>query len=906
MNYDFDILFENLPDGIVVYESTGKIIKANKRVEELLGLSRDQLFGLVWVDPMWRTIKDDGSDFPEDEHPGMKTLKTGKSVENEVMGVFNPERKDWVWLEVSSFAQFGGEKNSPEQVYAIFKDITKLMDKRRRQNQLLQILEQIPMSIVVTDLDGKIEYVNQVLEKNLGFKAQDLTHQNANIWKSGLIPELHYEELWEAIRRSEIWHGEFENVHRDGRRILESSTVFAIYDDNGKMINLGAIQENITTRKNVESELTLFKNVFENSLNGQLIIHEDRIIYGNDNFSKMVGLNSIEIQTYNFTAFLSAKSLGTFGLLMKRVLRSENALEGEFELINKGRGSIPVLAHMSKVLSQDGQSTFVAISVIDISERKQIENEIVQLNLSLEEKVRNRTQALALANNQLNAFFESSIDLLCIASQDGYFVKLSNSFKTILGYELSELLNQPYIQFIHPDDRLETSEKMNELNAQQNVFKFVNRYRAKNGEYRNIEWYASPVGEFIYAVARDVTDSIEQNRRLIEAREQAEFANAQKSKFLSRMSHELRTPMNSILGFAQLLEMSEMNQMQESAVNHILKSGKHLLEMINEVLEITRIESGNISLSIEPVNITQLCKEVCDLLDPMAKENDVNLILHNSFNSELYVKADLQRTKQIITNLINNGIKYNVPGGHVQLIQHRWMSSENIPIVRLTVRDSGVGIDENEIIKLFEPFQRIHAENSTIEGTGLGLSVVKELVEVLGGKVGVESEKGKGSTFWIDLPECDRTAMDIKLDSGDDNTSELESANDTSNQILYIEDNPSNVLLLKEIFAVKRQTFGLRIATNGADGLNELKSNPPDLVLLDLDLPDLHGSIVLEFIRSHDFSKNIPVVIVSADATKEKIDMLIELGANDYITKPFEVNELLRVIDSYLNKNDDV
>jgi CheY-like chemotaxis protein len=234
------------------------------------------------------------------------------------------------------------------------------------------------------------------------------------------------------------------------------------------------------------------------------------------------------------------------------------------------------------------------------------------------------------------------------------------------------------------------------------------------------------------------------------------------------------------------------------------------------------------------------------------------------------------------------------------------MSSENIPIVRLTVRDSGVGIDENEIIKLFEPFQRIHAENSTIEGTGLGLSVVKELVEVLGGKVGVESEKGKGSTFWIDLPECDRTAMDIKLDSGDDNTSELESANDTSNQILYIEDNPSNVLLLKEIFAVKRQTFGLRIATNGADGLNELKSNPPDLVLLDLDLPDLHGSIVLEFIRSHDFSKNIPVVIVSADATKEKIDMLIELGANDYITKPFEVNELLRVIDSYLNKNDDV
>ena len=226
-----------------------------------------------------------------------------------------------------------------------------------------------------------------------------------------------------------------------------------------------------------------------------------------------------------------------------------------------------------------------------VSHESKNQNEIIELNLNLEIKVRNRTNQLQIANNQLNTFFEASIDLLCISSQDGFLRKVSRSFEHTLGYEIDELIDQRFLDFVHPDDLSETLKAMESLNEQRPVFRFINRYRTKQGDFKYIEWYSSPVGEFNYSVARDVTESLEQQRKLIEAREIAESSNAQKSHFLSRMSHELRTPMNSILGFAQLLEMTELSEMQESSTKHILKSGKHLLELINEVLEISRIES---------------------------------------------------------------------------------------------------------------------------------------------------------------------------------------------------------------------------------------------------------------------------------------------------------------------------
>ncbi|MFN5911644.1 MAG: sensor histidine kinase, partial [Bacteroidota bacterium] len=241
----------------------------------------------------------------------------------------------------------------------------------------------------------------------------------------------------------------------------------------------------------------------------------------------------------------------------------------------------------------------------------------------------------------------------------------------------------------------------------------------------------------VYSVARDITEQKAREEELITARRIAEEANASKSLFLSRMSHELRTPMNSILGFAQLMEMGELNEMQESAVRHILQSGQHLLGLINEVLDIARIETGKISLSIEQVNVTLTIKEVCALLDPLAQKNAVTISVGNSLQKDMFIHADQQRTVQILTNLINNAIKYNKENGKVMIEQSVRLNESGKEVVRISIKDTGVGIKQDDLSRLFTPFERIGAQKTKIEGTRLGLAVVKELIHVLGGELGV-------------------------------------------------------------------------------------------------------------------------------------------------------------------------
>ena len=356
--------------------------------------------------------------------------------------------------------------------------------------------------------------------------------------------------------------------------------------------------------------------------------------------------------------------------------------------------------------------------------------------------------------------------------------------------------------------------------------------------------------------------------------------------------------MNSILGFAQLLEMSEMNEMQESSVQHILNSGKHLLGLINEVLDIARIETGKITLSIEQVNVTEAVKEVCTLLDPLARKGGIELIIGDTLTQNLFIQADQQRTIQILTNLINNGIKYNRPDGKVFIEQQETINDEGIEMIRISIRDTGVGIKTEDLGKLFTPFERIGAQNTNIEGTGLGLAVVKELITLLNGKVGVESIENQGSTFWIELPKCKIQDTHLKdLEKEDSPTLKL-SEKDAS--ILYIEDNAMNISLVEDIFKIKRPGYHLITTIYGNEGLKLADQFQPQLILLDLDLPDKHGSIVLKELKENTKTADIPVIIVSADATKDQINKLMEGGATKYVTKPFEIKDFLEIVDHFV------
>lgn len=395
-------------------------------------------------------------------------------------------------------------------------------------------------------------------------------------------------------------------------------------------------------------------------------------------------------------------------------------------------------------------------------------------------------------------------------------------------------------------------------------------------------------------ISLDITERKHTELKILQAKDEAEKANKAKSEFLSRMSHELRTPLNSILGFAQLLGMGELQTSQMRAVNHITNSGKHLLNLINEVLDISRIEAGRLAISIEPVQLYCVFEEMMDILKPMAIKQQIELKLIESEVNNMFVNADRQSLKQVLLNLLNNAIKYNKEGGTVTIKAESKLTNDT-ELIRISVIDTGVGINKNDIPKLFIPFERIGAYNTQIEGTGLGLSVVKKLVDVMGGTCGVESVIGQGSTFWFELPHVDNLQRNSAISNAIKGIkTKLIQKNGT---ILYIEDNLSNIELIEQIITTKLPHIKLITNTCGKETVKLALEHKPELILLDLNLPDIDGSEVLGMILENENTKHIPVVILSADGMQQQVDRLLKAGAKMYLTKPIDVNELLEVVD---------
>lgn len=380
------------------------------------------------------------------------------------------------------------------------------------------------------------------------------------------------------------------------------------------------------------------------------------------------------------------------------------------------------------------------------------------------------------------------------------------------------------------------------------------------------------------------------NEQLRAAKKEADRANHAKSEFLSRMSHELRTPMNAILGFAQLLEMEQLTADQLESVGHISRGGRHLLELINEVLDISRIEAGRMSLSSEPVELAEALRETVELVRPLATDREVRLTLPEV--CDLYVSADRQRLKQVLINLISNSIKYNRTGGSVTL-----SCEPRDGRARILIKDTGRGIPAERIHQLFTPFERLGAEQSTIEGTGLGLAVAKRLAEAMQGSIGVESVPEEGSTFWLELPLTRSPLVHAKLLDEETDVAHVDLSEKRS--VLYVEDNLSNLRLIERVL-LRRQFFTLHTASNGRDGLKVAREKMPDLILLDLNLPDIHGHEVLNRLQSDPRCVGIPVVVISADATVAQKKRLLDSGAAEYLTKPLNIKKFLDVLDHTL------
>jgi len=409
---------------------------------------------------------------------------------------------------------------------------------------------------------------------------------------------------------------------------------------------------------------------------------------------------------------------------------------------------------------------------------------------------------------------------------------------------------------------------------------------------------AEQLAELNRELERRVADRTEDLRR---AREIAEAASAAKSEFLSSMSHELRTPLNAILGFAQLLERDRKNPLdtrQRERLQHVLRGGEHLLRLIDDVLDLSKIEVGAITLSPEPVSVRDVLVEVIDILRPMAERAEISIAPQEPPDRIELPPATADRTRlaQILMNLGSNGIKYGRPGGHVTFAA----ALRDPEAVRITVLDDGIGIPADKRDKVFDPFQRAGQETGPIQGTGIGLTITKRLVEMMKGHIGFSSETGRGSRFWIDLP-VHRYSTDEPLPVAQPARVPPLATGTARHKIIYIEDNPSNIAFMEDLIG-DLPGVELLTAPNAELGLDLIRAHQPHAVIVDINLPGMSGFDAMQQLRAWPETRDIPVIGLSAAALAPDMKRAAEAGFFRYLTKPVKVDELTCALEELLER----
>jgi PAS domain S-box-containing protein len=398
-----------------------------------------------------------------------------------------------------------------------------------------------------------------------------------------------------------------------------------------------------------------------------------------------------------------------------------------------------------------------------------------------------------------------------------------------------------------------------------------------------------------YGFGIDVTARRQAEGALIAARDEAERANRAKSQFLAQMSHELRTPLNAIIGFAQLLQTDPelgLGEREHGHLREIVGGGRHLLSLINELLDFGRIDSGHLVVEDVPVPLAALFDECLGLVRGLAVQRGLRLLPAPETGVRAKLRGDRMRVKQVLLNLLGNAVKYNRPGGEIELACRRtgdfW---------RIEVRDGGHGLSAAQCARLFQPFERLDAAGSGIEGTGIGLALARRLVEAMGGEIGVDSTPGVGSRFWCTLPYTDGNASSTlpqALPAPDDG------AVASTRRVLYIEDNPVNIVLMEAMLA-RLPDVQLQCVDHPAEGLVQAQRDPPALVLLDIQLPEMDGFAVFARLRAHPATQHVPVVAVSADGSSASIDAALATGFSAYLSKPLELDALLSTVQRLLH-----
>ena len=613
-------------------------------------------------------------------------------------------------------------------------------------------------------------------------------------------------------------------------------------------------------------ELERYKLLAQHARDVMLFIRKNdwHIIEANDAAVKTYGYKRSELLSLSVRHLRDPDTLSSFDQSLAVALRSGATYETRHRRKDGSIFPVEVRVQGAKIA---GEPVILGI-IRDITQRKRAERE------------RDR-------------FFDLSLDIMCVANFDGYFVRLNPAWQSTLGFTTEELCAKPFMDYVHPDDREATVAAMGALGSGRSVIEFENRYRCKDGSYKWFMWNATPSSEdgLIYATARDVTERKAAEAALAQARDQATEASRLKSQFLANMSHEIRTPMNGVIGMTELLLATPLTNEQRDYAVTVRESAASLLTIINEILDFSKLEAGKMDLELVDFSVLSVAESVVELLSSAAHDKSLEIQAFVAPDVPRMLRGDSLRVRQILVNLVGNAIKFTAQG-QVTVRVTIEASRGGYVTLRFAVSDTGVGISAEARKRLFQPFTQ--ADGTTTRkfgGTGLGLSISKRMVELMQGEIGIESEEGSGSMFWFTAP--------FEIMSTTEAT--VSTAALRGHRALVVDDDP----VAREVFHQYILSWGMRNgrAASGSEALDILRQaaqagDPYDVALIDFKMSRMDGLALARAIRSEPALLHTKLILVTAYDTKERGKEALRAGFGAYLTKPVKQSQLFDSIVS--------
>jgi PAS domain S-box-containing protein len=577
------------------------------------------------------------------------------------------------------------------------------------------------------------------------------------------------------------------------------------------------------------------------------------------------------------------------------VFKASRGIEDIYELtyIRKDGSRFPAVVSVTALRDAKGAIIGYLLIGTDNTARKQVEAEQQLLDQRLRDQ-----------QFYTRSLIESNIDALMTTDPRGIITDVNQQMEALTGCTRDELIGAPFKNYFTDPERAEAG--IRQVLSGSKVTDYELTACARDGKETVVSYNATTFHDRdrklqgVFAAARDVTERKrfertlqENNIELERAMAAAEKANLAKSDFLSSMSHELRSPLNAILGFAQLInsDTPPPTPAQTANIDQILHAGWYLLELINEILDLAQVESGQLALSREPTSLVEVMLECQAMIEPQAQQRRIKMIFPKSGVPQ-FVDADRTRLKQVLINLLSNAIKYNQANGSV-VVECTMTTPDR---TRVSVRDTGPGLAPELLSQLFQPFNRLGQERSTEQGTGIGLVMSKRLVELMGGLIGVESKVGSGSVFWFELNSSTEPQLGVDTTEPTAITHPEVRAGAPLRTMLYVEDNPTNLKLIEQLME-RRSDIRLLSAKEAIMGIHLARVNRPDVILMDINLPGISGIEALEILRQDPETLHIPVIALSANARPRDIEKGLQAGFFRYLTKPIKVHEFMDTLD---------